>query len=99
MKGLSKQLSEINEKPSNVMMKNDSCLEKMIVKVVKNMKNSLLHKIELLQAKPFDRETEKENLKKQLDILQTELNTEKVVNREALSKEKYSNREAINELE
>ncbi|KAH3746653.1 hypothetical protein DPMN_181063 [Dreissena polymorpha] len=40
-----------------------------------------------------------ENLKKQIDKLKTELNTEKVVNREALSTEKYGNREAVNELE
>ncbi|KAH3781599.1 hypothetical protein DPMN_159498 [Dreissena polymorpha] len=63
------------------------------------MNTSLLHKLELLEVKLFDRESENENLKKQIDKLQTELNTEKVVNREALSEEKYSNREALNELE
>ncbi|KAH3735961.1 hypothetical protein DPMN_042522 [Dreissena polymorpha] len=81
------------------MMKDDSCLEKMIENIVVKMKNSLLHRIELLEAKLFERESENVNLKKELDKLQTELQTEKVTNSEKLSKEKYNNREALYELE
>ena len=99
IKEISRQLSEINSKLSNVLMKDDSCLENMIEKIVGQMKNSLLHRIELLESKLFDRESENENLKKEIDKLHTELNAEKVMNRETLIKEKYENKEALNELE
>ncbi|KAH3836126.1 hypothetical protein DPMN_109496 [Dreissena polymorpha] len=71
----------------------------MIEKIVGQMKNSLLRRIELLESKLFDRESENENLKKEIDKLHTELNAEKVMNRETLIKEKYENKEALNELE
>ncbi|KAH3874742.1 hypothetical protein DPMN_037995 [Dreissena polymorpha] len=73
----------------------------MIEKIVGQMKNSIdsLHRVELLESKLFDRKSENENLKKEIDKLHTELNAEKVMNRETLIKEKYANKEALNELE
>ncbi|KAH3724308.1 hypothetical protein DPMN_050124 [Dreissena polymorpha] len=86
IKEISRQLIEINSKLSNVLMKDDSCLENMIEKIVGQMKNSLLHRIALLESKLFDRESENKNLKKEIDKLHAELNAEKVMNRETLIK-------------
>ncbi|KAH3799022.1 hypothetical protein DPMN_152626 [Dreissena polymorpha] len=55
---ISKQLREINVKLSKVMLKDDSSLENMIETIVGKMKNSLLHRIELLEHKLFKKKQE-----------------------------------------
>ncbi|KAH3692228.1 hypothetical protein DPMN_191584 [Dreissena polymorpha] len=99
---ISKQLREINVKLSKVMLKDDSSLENMIETIVGKMKNSLLHRIELLEHKLFDKETENDNLKKDIDNLQKELVFEKEEKKQILlelTKEKESNKENLNDLE
>ena len=78
---ITRQLTEINKKLSNVITKGDGTLREMIKEVFQQMKDEFLHsvshRIDILEGKLFEKEKENDSLKKTISKLQTEIDNRK----------------------
>ena len=78
---ISKQLSEINKKLSNVITKEDGTLRDMIKEVFQQMKDEFLHsvshRIDILEGKLFEKDKENDSLKETIKKLETEIESRK----------------------
>ena len=78
---ITRQLTEINKKLSNVITKGDGTLRDMIKEVLQQMKDEFLHsvshRIDILEDKLFEKDKENDSLKKTISKLQTEIDNRK----------------------
>ena len=79
--GINRQLSDINQKLSNVITKGDGTLREMIRDIFQELKEeflkSLSHRMDILEGKLFEKETEIDSLKKQISDLKTDIDNRK----------------------
>ena len=103
---LNKQLLEINKKLSNVLTKDDDSIKNMIKETFLLMKTelleSVLHRIDILEGKLFEKEEENTKLKEKLESLEKENESIKTAQNQAkvddnIDQEKL--KEQINNLE
>ena len=75
------QLKALNMKMANVMTKDDKSLKKMIKSLFHEMKEdflqSVFHRIELLETSIYEKDQENDKLKKQINNLNAELESQK----------------------
>ena len=79
--GIHRQLSDINQKLSNVITKGDGTLREMIRDIFQELKEeflkSLSHRMDILEGKLFEKEKENDSLKKQISDLKTDIDNRK----------------------
>ena len=103
---INRQLSDINKKLSNVITRDDGFLRGLIREIFQQMKdeflNSVTHRIELLEGTIFEKNQENDNLKKEINNLNKDLENQKAENEKLVDQIKKVNDTAedrINELE
>lgn len=103
---LTRQLSEINNKLSNVISKDDGFLREMIKDIFQQMKDEFLksvsHRIDILEGKLFEKEEENDKLKKEITGLNKEIESQKTENTKLSEQIEKNNETAegkINDLE
>ena len=78
---ITRQLTEINKKLSNVITKGDGTLREMIKEVFQQMKDEFLdsvsHRIDILEGKLFEKDKENDALKEKIGKLETEIENRK----------------------
>lgn len=103
---VTRQLSEINNKLSNVISKDDGFLREMIKDIFQQMKDEFLksvsHRIDILEGKLFEKEEENDKLKKEITGLNKEIESQKTENTklsEQIDKNNETAEGKINDLE
>ena len=78
---IASQLKEMNQKMANVLTKDDKSLKRMMKSIFNDMKEdflqSVFHRIELLEAKIYEKDKENDKLKSQITELNTDIKTQK----------------------
>ena len=78
---ITRQLTEINKKLSNVITKGDGTLREMIKEVFQQMKDEFLdsdsHRIDILEGKLFEKDKENDALKEKIGKFETEIENRK----------------------
>lgn len=81
---ITKQLKDINQKLTNVITRDDGNLRDIIKETFSQIKDDLLSsvykRIDILEGKLFDKETENEGLKKEITKLENEIKSQKCEN-------------------
>ncbi|XP_053383866.1 uncharacterized protein LOC128550034 [Mercenaria mercenaria] len=106
MQDIRSQLHQINSKLENVMTKDDGTLRTMIKDMITQMKEELLKsvekRIEILEAKIFDRDVENEALKTKVDKLNKTIDKQSYENEKLksdLRKSEVKTDEFLNDIE
>lgn len=103
---MTRQLSEINKKLSNVITKDDGFLRELIREMFQQMKDEFLksvsHRIDILEGKLFEKEEENDRLRNAIAGLNKEIDSQKSENLkllEQLERNSVAADERINDLE
>lgn len=103
---LTKQIADLNFKMTKMISREDGGLRSIIKEIFYEMKEEFLksvsHRIDVLEGKLFEKETQNDVLKKEVNKLEKELATQKVENdnlREEISRRERKTSERMNHLE